>query len=66
MRISLWLHGSKEAAWDAGEKAGLTGEALMLFRHVGTEHKIEYDVNPETGDAVPVKIDDREIALPNR
>jgi len=61
MRITLYVHGSKESAYEAGEKAGIKGDALELFKFTGGEHRIEYEVNPETGDSVPVKIDGRSI-----
>lgn len=59
--IKLYLHGSKENAWDAGEKAGLTGEALSLFRFAGCEHAIIYDVDDQ-GNAVPIAIDGKMIS----
>lgn len=61
MRITLYVHGDKLTAYEEGEKAGLTGEALELFKFAGTEHKIEYEVDKK-GAAVPVKIDGRAIA----
>lgn len=62
MRITMYLHGSKETCWEKGMEAGLTGEALNRFRFTGYEHKIEYEVNLETGESIAVKFDDREIA----
>ena len=62
MRITVYVHGSDDSCYDAGEKAGLQGEALKMFSYAAYEHKIEYEVDPETGDARPVKIDGREIS----
>ena len=60
MRISLSVHGSKESAWEAGTKAGLTGEVLGRFLYAAYEHCIEYEVDAE-GWATPVEIDGRKI-----
>ena len=61
MKITLYIHGSRESAYDAGQKAGLAGEALKLFSFAAYEHEIEYEVDA-TGAATAVKIDGREIA----
>ena len=61
MRIVLYVHGSKEAAWDAAEKAGLKGEAVMAARFLGGEHKMEYEVDPKTGFGDLVAVDDRKV-----
>lgn len=61
MIITVYLHASKEHAYDAAFKAGLRGDALDKAMFLGYEHKIEYEVDPVTGDGVPVKIDGREI-----
>lgn len=62
MRITLYLHGSKESAYDAGYQAGLRDSALKMFMYAGTEHAIEYEVDQYTGEAKAVKIDGRDIA----
>jgi hypothetical protein len=61
VRITLYVHGARESGYDAGEKAGLEGEALRMFSFAATEHEIEYEVDSETGAAVAVKIDGRGI-----
>jgi hypothetical protein len=36
-RTAIVVHSDKEAMWTLGEKLGLQGEALMLFRHALAE-----------------------------
>jgi hypothetical protein len=60
MRITLYAHASKESAWEAAEKAGLSEEAQRLFCYAGDEHAIEYEVDDQ-GNATAVSIDDRPI-----
>lgn len=36
-RAAIFVHSDKEALWALGEKLGLQGEALMLFRHAFAE-----------------------------
>jgi ribosome modulation factor len=61
MKIVLFIHGSREKAFDAGEKAGLAGKALQMFSYTSNEHRIEYLVDEKTGVAIPITIDGREI-----
>lgn len=61
MKIDIWVHGSKEAAYDAAEQAGLTGEALGAARYLGHEHKLTYEVDPETGFGELIAVDDKEL-----
>jgi hypothetical protein len=51
--IKLYLHGDKETAYAAGERAGLTGDALRMFSYASSEHVVEYIVKRETGEASP-------------
>lgn len=46
-RAIAYLHGDKETMWEKGEKLGLTGEAIMLFRHALCEVTVEIDVNED-------------------
>lgn len=62
MRIDLYVHGSKESALGTGEAAGLRGEALNLFMYAGSEHRMTYEVDPETGAARLVEVDGRAVA----
>ena len=43
--IKLYAHVSKEQAYEAGERHGLTGEALNLFMHAGSEVKLDFEVD---------------------
>lgn len=49
MRIILYLHSSKENSCERAEAAGLTGNALTRAMYLGSEHKMEYEVDPATG-----------------
>ena len=63
MRIDLYLHSSKVSAREAGERAGLRGAAAENFMYAGSEHKMTYQVDEGTGDAVLVEVDDRVVAI---
>jgi hypothetical protein len=58
----LYVHGSKEDAWEKAEAAGLTGEAVLAARFLGMEHKMEYEVDPKTGFGELISVDGRELA----
>jgi hypothetical protein len=61
MIITLYLHANKESAWEEAERAGLTGEALNLARFLGYEHKMEYEVDQQTGEGELVRVDGRQV-----
>lgn len=61
MRLTVFLHSSKDSMYDAGYKLGLRGEALRLFSFTCYEVKIELEVDTETGNSKIVKVDDREL-----
>jgi hypothetical protein len=61
MIIEVYLHSSKDHMWDIGERIGLTGDALMMFRHACTEVRLELDVD-ENGNAEIVRVDGRAVA----
>jgi len=61
MKITLYLHSSKESAYEAARAAGLRGEVLKAAMYLGYEHKMEYEVDPETGIGTLVAVDDRKI-----
>lgn len=61
MITTCYLHSDKETMWELGEKLGLKGEAVMMFRHALCEVKIEMDVDPTTGSATIVKVDGKEL-----
>lgn len=58
--VDIYVHGSREAGYDKGEKLGLEGEALRLFSFVGYEHKMTYSVK-ETGECELVAVDGRRL-----
>lgn len=62
MRITLYVHCNKEAAYEVGRAAGLNGKALDLFVFAGYEHAVEYEVNQQTGESTPVKFDGKDLA----
>jgi hypothetical protein len=61
MTISLYFHASKESLYNAGEKAGLAGDALDMFVYFN-EIGIFVDVNPATGEAKIISVDGRPLA----
>jgi hypothetical protein len=64
VRANIYLHSSKQANWELGEKLGLTGEALMMFRHACAEVKATVEVDPATGVATIVGVDNWALCLP--
>lgn len=63
MRIITYFHRSKEDLYNDGKKAGLTGDALNFFTYLN-EVKIELEVDPKTGGAVLVKLNDDVVMRP--
>jgi hypothetical protein len=63
MTIRAYVHADKGKMWELGEKHGLTGDALLMFRHALTELVITLEVIPETGVASIVAVDG--IPVPN-
>lgn len=45
--VVMWIHSDKDANWETGERLGLTGEALQLFRHALTEVRVVLNVNQD-------------------
>lgn len=64
--IEIYVHSSKESAYDECEKAGLTGEALAMGKYLGTEHKMEYVVSTETGQATLIAVDGCPVGSPTK
>ena len=46
-RCKLYVHGSKESNYDAGEQLGLSGEALDLFMYTACEVELIYEVQED-------------------
>lgn len=61
MLIDIYVHADKETMHDVGEKAGLPGVALEIFKYAGYEIKLTLDVNKETGISRIVKVDDLDV-----
>jgi hypothetical protein len=61
MRVEIYLHSSKEQNLETGARLGLTGDALTFFKYLAYEVKLEYDVDPKTGQGKLLKADGREL-----
>ncbi len=61
MKIEIYVHASRDDAWENAEKAGLQGEAAERASFLGYEHKLTFEVNPETGEGELVAVDDRKL-----
>ena len=59
---TLYVHGSRDSAYDVGHKLGLTGEALKMFSYAAIEVKLTLSVDAETGHATITHVDDRVVA----
>ena len=59
--VDLYLHSGKESNYEAGERIGLSEEALGLFMHAGSEHRMTYEVDPRTGAVKLIAVDGREL-----
>ena len=61
MRITAYVHSTKESMYDLGKRSGLKGAALDMFMYACLEVKLELEVNEETGEATIIRVDDRTI-----
>jgi hypothetical protein len=59
--VDVYVHGSKEEMWSAGERLGFTGEALQMFRHAAVEVKLTLEVKDD-GSARIIAVDGRKVA----
>lgn len=50
MIVSIYLHSSKDEMWAFAEKLGMEGDAVQMFRYLGSEEKLTYEVDPATGE----------------
>lgn len=63
MKIDIYVHSSKESAYDAAVKAGITDEqALREASYLGYEHKLTFEVDEKTGDGKLIAVDDRSLS----
>jgi len=60
--VDVYVHGSDETCWNAGEKLGLTGEVLSMFSHACDEFKVTLEVDTDTGLATLTHVDGRAVA----
>jgi hypothetical protein len=61
MRIVLHLHAIKEHAYEAAKAAGLIDEPLHKAMYLGLEHKMEYELDPQTGEGILLSVDGKEL-----
>ncbi len=61
MRVTTYLHASKECMRDVGESAGLTEKALELFIFALYEVRCELEVDSDTGLAAIVSVNGRKL-----
>ena len=61
LKTRVYLHSDKETMWELGERLGLKGDALSMFRHALTEVEIELIVDPLTGLADITAVDGYKI-----
>lgn len=58
MRAIAYLHSTKEQMYDIGLRLGLSDDALKLFQFALYEVKFELEVDPETGNARIISVND--------
>jgi hypothetical protein len=61
LTINIYAHSNKETNYDTGQRFGLEGEALEAFMYAGYEEKLTYEVDPKTGRATLVMVNDRTL-----
>lgn len=49
MKTTVYVHGSREAMWEAGEEIGISEKTLWTFRHALTELEVDLEVNVDDG-----------------
>jgi hypothetical protein len=64
MIIKAFVCGSKSVMYEAGSRAGLSGEALRMFSNALAEVEFELEVCPDTGIAKIIKVDGMEVIRP--
>lgn len=70
MKATIYLHSSKEANLEIGQKLGLAGlgpdgsidEPIHTFMFTCYEVKVDLEVDPATGEAEIVAVDGRALA----
>lgn len=59
--IEMYVHTSKETAYDTCKEAGLSEEACLKGMYLGYEHKLTFLVDEKTGEGKLIKVDDKLI-----
>lgn len=58
-RVIVYVGSDKDSMYGIGETLGLNGDALSMFRHLGSEVKLTYNVNLNTGRGELILVDGR-------
>ncbi len=62
MKLTAYIHATKESMRELGEKNGLKGQALDFFSYACCEVNVTLDVDELSGRAVIVEIDGRSVS----
>lgn len=62
LKTQIYLYSDKNSNWELGEKLGLSGDALMCFRHALSEVEIEIEVDESTGLSTIIACNGRTLA----
>lgn len=63
-QVTIYFNSSKEENYNTGVECGLTGKALDMFMYALYEVKFECVLNMDTGEAIILKVNGRELANP--
>jgi len=61
VRITMYLHSSKEDNLSLGEELGLSEEALDMFKHALYEVEFDVELNTETGEVEILAVDGNDL-----
>jgi len=59
--IEMYVHGSRETAYEEGSSQGFTDEVLRCFSHILTEFSMRFEVDPNTGFGELTHVDGRRL-----
>lgn len=63
MKITMYLHSSKDSNYEVGQEAGLKGKALEKFAYCLYEVKFEVEVDEITGKYEILTVDGKKLKL---
>ena len=63
MKVDIYVHADKDSVAELGEQLGFSGDTWRLFRFLGSEHKMTYEVD-ETGFGTLIAVDGRTLQQP--